>query len=37
MRINIACSRKVLEKAMHQLKVSVDEYLFDKYELLCGC
>ena len=37
MRINIACPRKILEKALYQLENAVDSYNFDKYELISGC
>ena len=37
MRINIACPRRILEKALYQLENAVDSYNFDKYELISGC
>ena len=37
MRINIACPRKILEKALYQLKNAVENYILDKYELISGC
>ena len=37
MRINIACPRKVLEKALSQLKVAVDNHTVNNYELISGC
>ena len=37
MRINIACPRKILEKALYQLENAVDSYNFEKYELISGC
>ena len=37
MRINIACPRKILEKAMYQLKNAIDNSNFEDYELVSNC
>ncbi len=37
MRINVACSRKVLEQALHQLKLAVDKHNSETYLMVSGC
>ena len=37
MRINVACSRKVLTQALYQLRLAVDKHNSQRYLMVSGC